>query len=641
MKMKTLLVCAFKVLPLSLLSHSVAAQYANYFAGTGAGLSNTTGNRNTFVGFYAGYLNTTGTLNTALGAFAGGGNKATSFNTSIGAYAGFLTNSSSTLGENVYVGYRSGYSNINGVYNTFVGSNAGYANLGSYNVFLGNYAGNANTTGLSNTFTGWAAGSSNTTANSNSFYGNLAGHETTTGSKNSFFGSGTGYQNKDGSNNSFFGSRAGYQNTASANTFIGTSAGESNTSGYSNSFLGYSAGINNSTGSGNIFMGTDAGHDNTTGSSNSFIGFSAGGKNSVADNNSFMGFLAGYSTTTGGNNTFMGHNSGRNNSSGYRNSFLGTNAGNNTTTGSQNTFMGYDAGTNNAGGTANTALGYAAGTSTSSLTNATALGNRARVNTSNALVLGSINGVNGATATVNVGIGTASPGYRLHVNGNAAKPGGGSWTAASDQRLKQNINDFMEGMKILTQIHPVTYQYNGKAGLPTDKQFVGVIAQEMQKIAPYTVGTFTYQDSTGQSEQYLDYDATALTYILVNSVKEQQQEIDSLKNELTQIKHLLHRLSPGSPIPTSAFPSGASLSQNQPNPYGESTTISYFVPESVTSAQVKFYSTTGQEIHSINLTKKGAGEIKLDNKQFASGTYIYHLFINGKGVASKKLMLVR
>lgn len=57
--------------------------------------------------------------------------------------------------------------------------------------------------------------------------------------------------------------------------------------------------------------------------------------------------------------------------------------------------------------------------------------------------------------------------------------------------------------------------------MPTDQKYVGIIAQEMKKIAPYTVGEFTYQDSTGKTSQYLDYDANALTYILVNSVKEQ------------------------------------------------------------------------------------------------------------------------
>ena len=49
------------------------------------------------------------------------------------------------------------------------------------------------------------------------------------------------------------------------------------------------------------------------------------------------------------------------------------------------------------------------------LTNATAIGANAIVSTSNSLVLGSINGVNGATADTNVGIGTTAPQTRLQV----------------------------------------------------------------------------------------------------------------------------------------------------------------------------------------------------------------------------------
>src|SRR5262249_44011282 len=49
------------------------------------------------------------------------------------------------------------------------------------------------------------------------------------------------------------------------------------------------------------------------------------------------------------------------------------------------------------------------------LTNAAAIGFRAKVMASNSLVLGSINGVNGATADTNIGIGTTAPTARFDV----------------------------------------------------------------------------------------------------------------------------------------------------------------------------------------------------------------------------------
>ena len=64
-------------------------------------------------------------------------------------------------------------------------------------------------------------------------------------------------------------------------------------------------------------------------------------------------------------------------------------------------------------------MGYIAGPDSTqpNLTNATAIGAYADVAESNALVLGSISGVNGATASTHVGIGTTTPQYTLDVHG--------------------------------------------------------------------------------------------------------------------------------------------------------------------------------------------------------------------------------
>jgi len=60
---------------------------------------------------------------------------------------------------------------------------------------------------------------------------------------------------------------------------------------------------------------------------------------------------------------------------------------------------------------------YANSNSPSQLVNAVAIGNRAYVQQSNSIVLGSIAGVNGATASASVGIGTTTPSTALHVVG--------------------------------------------------------------------------------------------------------------------------------------------------------------------------------------------------------------------------------
>ncbi len=88
-----------------------------------------------------------------------------------------------------------------------------------------------------------------------------------------------------------------------------------------------------------------------------------------------------------------------------------------------------------------------------------------------------------------VGIGTAAPTAMLSVNGTANKPGGGSWAVFSDERLKTGVVDFKDGMNILKQMKPVKFHYNGKAGTPTEPEYIGIIAQDMKRIAPYTIST--------------------------------------------------------------------------------------------------------------------------------------------------------
>jgi len=140
-----------------------------------------------------------------------------------------------------------------------------------------------------------------------------------------------------------------------------------------------------------------------------------------------------------------------------------------------------------------------------------------------------------------VGIGTGTPNHLLELNADdAVKPNGGSWSAPSDRRLKQNIQPYQDGLAQVLQIKPVRYNYNEKSGYDTNKEHVGIIAQEVQKVAPYMVRRLN-----PEKNDYLAYDGTALSFMLVNAVKEQQQliekqqaEINALKAELSEVDEL-------------------------------------------------------------------------------------------------------
>ncbi len=145
------------------------------------------------------------------------------------------------------------------------------------------------------------------------------------------------------------------------------------------------------------------------------------GSNRVLSNPGNNNFFAGPTTgqaNTGQFNSFFGQLAGSLNTGGSFNSFFGTQVASQNTFGSRNTFLGTSAGGINTIGSDNTMVGYATAFGSNNLTNATALGSRAFASQSNSLILGSINGVNAATADTNVGIGTTAPSERLHVLGN-------------------------------------------------------------------------------------------------------------------------------------------------------------------------------------------------------------------------------
>src|SRR5439155_18289159 len=147
---------------------------------------------------------------------------------------------------------------------------------------------------------------------------------------------------------------------------------------------------------------------------NTVVGVLAGSQNPTGRFNSFFGCGAGQSTLSGGNNSFLGCGAGSVNQAGSDNTFVGRNAGfGNTANG--NSFLGSFAGRSNTTGNQNTIIGSNADVGSPNLSNATAIGSLALVTQSNSIVLGSINGVNGANADTNVGIGITAPSKRLHL----------------------------------------------------------------------------------------------------------------------------------------------------------------------------------------------------------------------------------
>jgi hypothetical protein len=143
---------------------------------------------------------------------------------------------------------------------------------------------------------------------------------------------------------------------------------------------------------------------------------------------------------------------------------------------------------------------------------------------------------------INLGTST-TPSYNLEISGNAAKSVGGStWTVTSDLRLKKDISKYTDGLNVITKINPIWFRYNGKGGSKMGNELqVGVAAQEMKEIAPYTVGRFKakYDENASEETEFYNFDYSAIGYALINAVKELDAKVKVLESENALLKQQL------------------------------------------------------------------------------------------------------
>ena len=269
------------------------------------------------------------------------------------------------------------------------------------------------------------------------------------------------------------------------------------------------------------------------------------------------------------------------------------------------------------------------------------------------------------------GVGVNTSPYTLHVFGDAAKTDGlAEWTIPSDKRLKKDIKKYNQGLDLILKMEPVSYEYNGKAGTTDGQQHIGVLAQDLQKIAPSMVKEYKHVDSGDEGIMYVDGDAperklnrtedsylgintSALKWITVNAIKEQQEvieeqteKIDNLEQEVADLKEMMQALLNGQNTDLNEQSielngTGAYLEQNQPNPFNKNTLIRYNVPADATNAIINVFNDKGQLIHSERIAQMGAGQIQIKADSITAGTYSYSLVVNGDVVDTKRMVIAK
>jgi hypothetical protein len=296
--------------------------------------------------------------------------------------------------------------------------------------------------------------------------------------------------------------------------------------------VGYDTGHKNigepehETGYYNTFIGSEAGWNNIEGRSNTFIGYHAGYKNigNYLDLGEFFFYEGSY-------NTFIGHEAGYENTLGMWNTFIGNNAGQQHTSGVENVFIGNYAGRDNIDGNGNVFIGSNAGALETG-------SNKLYIDncpTDSPLIYGDFEDdfleVNGQLQVIGKNL-LFIPDF--FVDGNSTFSGnltvGGSIYETSDGSLKNVSGTFTRGLDALERLQPVQYRYkvDNALNLPSDQEFIGLLAQDVQAVIPEAVEE--------GPDGYLLLDKDPILWTMLNAIKELKAENDALRTEIELLK---------------------------------------------------------------------------------------------------------
>ena len=340
-----------------------------------------------------------------------------------------------------------------------------------------------------NTTLGIEAGLNLTSGGGNSFVGDDAGKTITTGARNVALGQismsaaatgvndtvAVGYSSGSqatGSSSVHVGRFAAYTNQASGHISIGQQAGLSQTSGAGNTNVGYQAGYSNTTNGSRTTVGYEAGKFHT-GSLSTFLGYQAGlgvSGSSVGTQNTGIGRTALTALTSGAYNTALGAAAGNAISSGTSNVVIGRSSAGSLNTGSNNIVIGHNA-------------------------------NVSSGSVDNEITLGDAN-----IATLRCQVQTIS--------------------ALSDSRDKTNVQPSPYGLDLISQLQPVTFDWNMRDGAKVGQKDLGFIAQELQEVDDENL-QLVYDNNPDR----LEASYGRLIPVLVQAIKELKAEVELLKNK--------------------------------------------------------------------------------------------------------------
>jgi len=271
-------------------------------------------------------------------------------------------------------------------------------------------------------------------------------------------------------------------------------------------------------------------------------------------------------------------------------------------------------------------------------------------------------------ANGNTGIFNSNPGAALEIGSSSSirqVKVNGNVVFGSDARMKDNISDISNSIDKIKQLRSVSYNFKEEQKDQTisdkfvkgstaeeiekmkeaiknvpktneyllNRKFYGFLAQEVQKIYPDLV----YEDSTGM----LSVDYIGMIPLLVDALKDMESRIAGLETDISELtnnpKSTSQKIKSGTDdVNGLSYPV---LEQNVPNPFNVSTTINYYLPETISDASIYIYDMNGTQLKHYSLGERGKGNLIIKGSELVAGMYLYALIADEKVIDTKRMIL--